>query len=225
MVGLIPVEEVGTRIFTWMSSDVFKTQCYFLSAFCATFHTPYTAAVQASHKVVGKDDTIRMVGGYRMRIMPRLYASLICEAEHLLETHKAIGNDMKEGCPWVRFRKLDNALDESLQKKIDEQYELLLKNVVVVAGRHTLETSTSNIWCMRGDVFPFNMLGAELVNAAVVAPLDERAGIIAQIEKNFADHMLVLSQQYGDLPGIRFPTKFLKILTEGIGTSLAVPIV
>jgi len=33
-----------------------------------------------------------------MRIMPRLYASLICEAEHLLETYKAIGNDMKEGC-------------------------------------------------------------------------------------------------------------------------------
>ena len=98
MVGLIPIKEVGTRIFTWMSSDVFKTQCYFLSAFYETFHTPYTAAVEASDKFVGKDDTIRMVGGYRMRIMPRLYASLICEAEHLLETYKAIGNDMKEGC-------------------------------------------------------------------------------------------------------------------------------
>jgi hypothetical protein len=78
---------------------------------------------------------------------------------------------------------------------------------------------------MRHDVFPFNKLGVELVNAAVVALLDERACIVIQIEKNFADHMLVISQQYGDLPGVRFPTKFLKILTEGIGTSLAVPIV
>jgi len=112
MVGLISIKEVGTRIFTWMSSDVFKTQCYFLSAFYETFHAPYTAAVEASDKFVGKDDTIRMVGGYRMRIMPRLYASLICEAEHLLETYKAIGNDMKEGCPWARFRKLNNALED-----------------------------------------------------------------------------------------------------------------
>ena len=77
MVGLIPIKEVGTRIFNWMSSDVFKTQCYFLSAFCETFHTPYTTVVQASDKFVGKDDTIRMAGGYRMRIMPMLYESLI----------------------------------------------------------------------------------------------------------------------------------------------------
>jgi len=124
---------------------------------------------------------------------------------------------------WARFRKLNNALDESLQKKIGEQNDLFLKNVVVVAGRHTLETSTSNIWCMCGDVFPFNKLGAELVNSAVVAPLDRRADIITQIEKNFADHILVILQQYGGLPRIRLPTKFLKVLTLRIGTSLVVP--
>jgi len=112
--------------------------------------------------------------------MPRLFASLICEAEHLLATHKTIGNDIKEVCPWARFRKLYNALDESLQKQIDEQNRFFLKNVVVVAARHTLETSTSNILCMCGDIFPFNKPGAESVNAAV-SPLDERAGIITQI--------------------------------------------
>jgi len=61
MVGLIPIEEVGTRIFNWMPSDVFKTQCYFLSAFYETFHAPYTAAVEASDKFVRKDDTISML--------------------------------------------------------------------------------------------------------------------------------------------------------------------
>jgi len=76
---------------------------------------------------------------------------------------------------------------------------------------------------MCGDVFPFNKLGAELVNSAVVAPLDRRADIITQIEKNFADHILVILQQYGGLPRIRLPTKFLKVLTLRIGTSLVVP--
>jgi len=154
------VKEVGTRIFTWMSSDVFKTQCYFLSAFCETFHTPYTAAVQASDKFVKKDVTVRMVGEYRMRLMPRLYASLICEAENLLESHKTIGNDVKKNCSWARYRKLNNTLEESFRKKIDKQNEFTLKNVVFVTDRHTLETLTSNICCMRGDVFPFNKLGA-----------------------------------------------------------------
>ena len=76
-----------------------------------------------------------------------------------------------------------------------------------------------------GDVFPFNILGAKLVNAAV-APLDERAGIIAQIEKDFTEpeYMEVMSKQYGGLPRIRFTIEFLQILTKAIGTSLAVPI-
>jgi hypothetical protein len=109
-----------------------------------------------------------------------------------------------------------------LQKKIGEQNELFLKNVVVGAVRHTLETSTSNIWCMCGDVFPFNKLGAELVNAAV-ALLDERACIVIQMNKNFSDQMEVMKQQFGNLPRVRFPKKFLKVLTSRIGTSLAVP--
>ena len=62
-----------------------------------------------------------------------------------------------------------------------------------------------------------------MVNAAV-APLDERAGIITQIEKDFAEYMEVVSKQYGSLPRIRFAAKFLKVLTSRIGTSLAVPI-
>jgi hypothetical protein len=63
-----------------------------------------------------------------------------------------------------------------------------------------------------------------LVTAAV-APLEERAGIITQIEKDFAEseYMKVMSKQYGCLPRIRFPNEFLKILTKAIGTSLAVP--
>jgi len=217
------VKDVGTRIFKWMSSDVFKTQCYFLSAFCETFHTPYTAAVQASDEFVEKNETVRMIGGYRMRLMPRIYASMICEAEYLFETRETIGDDMKEGCPWARYRKLYNTLDDSLKRRINQQNEFFLKHVVVIVRKHTLETITSNIWCMCGDVFPFNILGAKLVNAAV-APLDERAGIITQIEKDFAEYMEVVSKQYGSLPRIRFAAKFLKVLTSRIGTSLAVPI-
>ena len=113
------VKDVGTRIFKWMSSDVFKTQCYFLSAFCETFHTPYTAAVQASDEFVEKNETVRMIGGYRMRLMPRIYASMICEAEYLFETRETIGDDMKEGCPWARYRKLYNTLDDSLKRRIN----------------------------------------------------------------------------------------------------------
>jgi hypothetical protein len=217
------VKDVGTRIFKWMSSDVFKTQCYFLSAFCETFHTPYTAAVQASDMFVEKNGTVKMIGGYRMRLMPRIYASMICEAEYLFETRETIGDDMKEGCPWARYRKLYNTLDDSLKRRINQQNEFFLKHVVVIVRKHTLETITSNIWCMCGDVFPFNILGAKLVNAAV-APLDERAGIITQIEKDFAEYMEVVSKQYGGLPRIRFAAKFLKVLTSRIGTSLAVPI-
>jgi dihydrofolate reductase len=200
----------------------FKTQCYFLSAFCETFHTPYTAAVQASDEFVKKDGTVRMVGGYRMRLMLRLYASLICVAENLLESHKTIGNDMKENYSWARYKKLHNTLEDSFRKKIDEQNEFTLKNVVVVTGRHTFETLTSNIWCMRGDVFPFNKIGAELVNAAV-APLDERACIVTQMDKNFSDQMEVMKQQFRNLPRVRLPKKFLKVLTSRIRTSLAVP--
>jgi hypothetical protein len=149
------VKDVGTRIFKWMSSDVFKTQCYFLSAFCETFHTPYTAAVQASDMFVEKNGTVKMIGGYRMRLMPRIYASMICEAEYLFETRETIGDDMKEGCPWARYRKLYNTLDDSLKRRINQQNEFFLKHVVVIVRKHTLETITSNIWCMCGDVFPF----------------------------------------------------------------------
>jgi len=129
-----------------------------------------------------------MISGYRMRLMPILNASMICEAENLLATQKKIdiGKDMKVGCSWARYRKLYNTLGESFRNKIDQQNEFFLKLVVDIARKHTLENITSNIWCMCGDVFPFYILGAKLVNAAV-APLDERAGIITQIEKDFAE--------------------------------------
>jgi len=51
-----------------------------------------------------------------------------------------------------------------------------------------------------------------LVNAAV-APLDERACIATQMDKNFSDQIEVLKQQFGNLPGVRLPKKFLKVLT------------
>ena len=113
-------------------------------------------------------------------------------------------------------------LKESFRKKIGEQTEFFLKRVVDIAHEHTFETITSIIWCMCGDVFPFNKLGAELVNAAV-ALLDERACIVIQMDKNFSDQMEVMKQQFGNLPRVRFPKKFLKVLTSRIGTSLAVP--